>query len=342
MAEADPNSGPRADGLSSEIDGLTGLRQIDAERADIANLLVAVLDGMTVDSPHGPALRVDASAHHSNSAAVGPWFTTTGRISFRIEIARGLPAVVDASRIDAVVDTLEAVDPLLDALEARMGIALEPTGISDDAAGTSLFVTVSCRAGAAAVHRLTLAVPPAVLNLALLHDVRAGTVCHDRDLPVQFSISFVAADLPVEDAADLDVGDLLLISAPARAQLQSPPGAASDIVAGLFDVRSGRFTVALHEGEFMAGNAQRGGFAVPVMIALPARTTSAETLAGLKPGVTFPLGPMTDGLQVDISVGGRPIARGELVQVGDQFAVLIEQRVDMDDLPDARDATGGE
>ena len=68
------------------------------------------------------------------------------------------------------------------------------------------------------------------------------------------------------------------------------------------------------------------GFSVPISIRLPNRMASASELSALRPGATLNIGAVTQGLPVSILVGDQEIAHGELVQVGDQFAVMIEQK----------------
>jgi len=70
-------------------------------------------------------------------------------------------------------------------------------------------------------------------------------------------------------------------------------------------------------------------FAVPITLRLPEQRVSAAALADLRPGVALPLGPVAEGMMVELLVAGSPLARGELVQLGDRFAVLIESRVDL-------------
>ena len=69
------------------------------------------------------------------------------------------------------------------------------------------------------------------------------------------------------------------------------------------------------------------GFSVPLSIRLPNRMTSAAELSAMQPGTTINIGAVTQGLPVSILVADQEIARGELVQVGDQFGVLIEQKI---------------
>jgi flagellar motor switch/type III secretory pathway protein FliN len=72
-------------------------------------------------------------------------------------------------------------------------------------------------------------------------------------------------------------------------------------------------------------------------IRLPDRMTSAASLSSLAPGTTLALGPLTEGMPVELRVADRLLARGELVQLGDRFAVLIESRADIADPVTAED-----
>jgi hypothetical protein len=155
----------------------------------------------------------------------------------------------------------------------------------------------------------------------------ANLVPADQHIPCIFEIAVIAANLDIDEAANLAAGDLIIMDAKPGAQLIWPNG----VVRGTIDFANGIFAADSWNGEEMSKD-RSGGFTVPVTISLPPQATSAATLAGLKPGASMMLGPITNGLQVAISVGGRQFAAGELVQIGNQFAVLIEERIDMDDL----------
>ncbi len=64
---------------------------------------------------------------------------------------------------------------------------------------------------------------------------------------------------------------------------------------------------------------------VPVTVRLPAIGVAAAELATLAEGGTVRLMPLAEGLEVELLVAGRPIATGELVRLGDDFAVLVER-----------------
>jgi flagellar motor switch protein FliM len=79
------------------------------------------------------------------------------------------------------------------------------------------------------------------------------------------------------------------------------------------------------EDDGLESNGGGGGFTVPVTLRLPEQAVDAATLAALTPGMVIPLSPLVQGLQVDLLVGGRRIARGEIVEMGASFAVHVDE-----------------
>lgn len=64
---------------------------------------------------------------------------------------------------------------------------------------------------------------------------------------------------------------------------------------------------------------------VPVTLRLPDTVVTASELDKLADGGTLELGPVVEGLTVSLSVGGRSIGDGELIRLGDRFAILLEK-----------------
>ncbi len=151
-------------------------------------------------------------------------------------------------------------------------------------------------------------------------------------VPVVFRLLVEGPRLPVAEAGDLAPGDLVLLAARPGATLDADNGTA---FAGQCDLSSGSFTPHPQGGPMAADSSAPRDFAVPLTLRLPDRMTSAASLAALRPGMALPLGPLTEGMPVELLVAGRPLARGELVQLGDRFAVLIEERAAIDDGGDA-------
>jgi flagellar motor switch/type III secretory pathway protein FliN len=131
----------------------------------------------------------------------------------------------------------------------------------------------------------------------------------------------------IAEAGDLAAGDLVLLSPRPAATIEQDDGAGHT---GQLDFATGNFTPH-PQGAPMADEPPARDFAVPLTLRLPDRATSAASLAALRPGMALPLGPLTDGMPIELLVAGRPLARGELVQLGERFAVLIEELSAIDD-----------
>lgn len=101
-------------------------------------------------------------------------------------------------------------------------------------------------------------------------------------------------------------------------------------VTGMIDLTTGVFSAGQY-GASMPDDTPAADFMVPLTIRLPGRMTSAASLSALVPGTTLPLGPLTEGMPVELRVADRLLARGELVQLGDRFAILVESRADIAD-----------
>ena len=82
-------------------------------------------------------------------------------------------------------------------------------------------------------------------------------------------------------------------------------------------------------------------FSVPVTVRLPVQHFDAATLGALREGSSLPIVPLTQGLQVELLVGGRKIATGSIAEIGDSFAVVIDSKVSAltadEDVPEIMD-----
>lgn len=291
------------------IDGLVVLRRIDPQDAALGSAFCALLraQGMAVQL-------VDAN---------GVMFVTESGISFTVASIDGRTPIVSLDRVAEAVALLDAVDPALADVEAALGISLDATGLG------------AATPGAVGV-RVTR--DDDSLILAIPHDhtrrdewmARAAALPPSAPhMPVVLSLDVAGPRLTVAEASELASGDLLLIHKNATATLQSPHLPA---MTGAFDVATGQFSLG-QTGDLMPDDTPASDFMVPLTIKLPDRMTSAGSLSALAPGSTLPLGPLTEGMPVELRVADRLLARGELVQLGDRFAVLIEDRADINDAP---------
>lgn len=335
----------------SEIEGLTSLRRVDPVSADLTNAIVAVLNGQRLaqgENDDVTALKVAGLTGGTNPKE--QWFSTTSGCFFRIVVANQKSVQLDPSRLTACVEALNEVDALLDFVEARLGINLEPVGLGPLNPDCALKFSIEALDGASGQDRavrshIFIAGQPDHFDATQLQLSSGSRALYMSSAPCSYRVTIRSAGLSVEDAANIDRGDLLLLEKRVLADITWPVGLDGGIAAdprpGWLNMETGHFGCEATSGNQMNDTSKFGSFSVPVTISLPPRTTSLDSLSSLQPGTSMPIGAITEGLIVDVSVGGRTIARGEIVQIGDRFAVHIEERVDMDDVLRSHPAVEG-
>ena len=293
------------------IQGLTALRRIDAADAVMGAALCTLLR--------------DAGMVAGLTEPQGIMFSTEGAASFAVVSVAGRAPVCSPDRVSEAVALLDAIDPMLLDIETTLGISLDATGMGDAVPGSI---------------GIRLARDDISLILAIARDhyrrvdwiaSAAALTPSAPHMPVAVSLTMSGPRLTVADASALAVDDLLLIPQIAAASLHA---AHMSAITGAFDLSTGRFSCG-QTGDPMSDDSPPNDFMVPLTIKLPDRMTSASSLSSLVPGSTLPLGPLTEGMPVELRVADRLLARGELVQLGDRFAVLIEDRADIHDAPSA-------
>ena len=240
------------------------------------------------------------------------------------------PAPGDAAPVGApaerLVEVLAQHEPLLADIEAASGLAAEFTQygpLGRDCASIALRSKGEERGAIAA-----LANPP------------RATV------PIQLepqSLRCTIARLAMAEAEALGPGDMVIAFAGpwALAGMSDAPGAARasfDPATGA--IRTGLYTTSSGENRLAEQN-DNPGLAVPVTISLPDTVLSGAELEALAAGGTVTLGPVAEGLTVSLAVGGRAIGQGELVRLGDRFAVLLEGPAGFDPPPPDEPAPSG-
>ncbi len=296
------------------------LPTLDPERQAALESLAALLATVGGD---GTRLR----ARIEQVAGPGCWFQSANGPSLRIDTIGGERIAAHPDRVDALVHALDRLEPLLDLIEVHTGWVIEPESTSTAPPIDALVIAIEASRNGEPAARLALAVSPA---LAAALDATAQTT-GDRlaKVPLPCRVGIAAVQLSVEDAGALAPGDLVLLApAPWPATLSAGP--AGDLAA-VFHPDTGALTsrvsdrnTALSDGE-LPGLDQLRAFRVPVEITLPSASATLEELAALRKGGTLALGVLTAGLAVELSVGGRALATGELVRLGDRYAVLIDR-----------------
>jgi flagellar motor switch/type III secretory pathway protein FliN len=304
---------------------LTGLRQISPDHAQLSKMMLALLSGETTDS-HMPLVSCLSGSQS------GDWVNCGEGLFLRIGVAGGCPYVFRENRLAEMVNALDAAEPILSEIEHRCGFALDPAEAVSALPEHSLIIQVSSVDGQHLIH---LALSPDFLAPPAFHTMFDGLKIDWSNVPVAFGIQISGPLLSVEIAAAIETGDLILIGGMASAVRLIWPAEITQQrkVTGIYNMFNGQFT-ANEKGSTMEPGAENSAnanlpleFSVPISIQLPNRMTSAAELSQMRPGTTLNIGAVAQGLPVSILVGNQEIARGELVQVGDQFAVLVEQKI---------------
>jgi len=221
-------------------------------------------------------------------------------------------------RVEALAGLIDRLSPLFDRIEARCGFAVEfdrCVSLPDD----------------------TLAVRLTIADLGAVIDVVPAAATVARALPtnvpiLSVGIQVAAARLPIDAAAGIARGDVLMLPpAPWPASLvRLLTDGGTETLAGTLDPSNGHWRGGGHHlserKDPLSSDPQRpdiAGFMVPVTLHLPDVALDAAALADLGPGATVDLGPIGTGVEVELRIAGRPVARGELARVGDRHAVVI-------------------
>jgi len=290
------------------------LPRIAEGMAGLRTLLLAALDGVIVDD-------AQLTAAAAELAPEGGWIvfqTAPGPLLLRLSGNDPLAAAA----------ALGAGEPLIARIELALGLELIPTALVQRPAPDAVVIALSHganRAWLAAGPTLMLAPPPRA-------DVRAGL----EMLEVSVVVRIAGPTLPVSDLAALAPGDLLLFPADVAVTLVS----ARRTVHGRLTPAPPRVRVLATselspetpmsiEPETAAvtpDDAAMANHPIPLMVELAGITVPLSTLSGLAPGSVLALGPAGESLPVRLTVGGRAVATGELVAVGDGYGVLIDSR----------------
>jgi flagellar motor switch/type III secretory pathway protein FliN len=319
---------------SAAVHEISSLKKIDPAKAELTNALLQLLGA--AQRKHGIA--VSATGDLPNAKV----FTAGETTAFAILDQAANCQLGLEEDADHALDILDSADPLLKYAEQALNIKFDPDGISA--------IEQSAFANDDAII-LILQSGDMSLQIAVAADgsrhadwlAAAALVNPDpHDIACVICIEFEAARLPVGDAAGIEHGDMLLLpqKAPATWFLQTATPA-SKRRSAVLDLSGStlQITNQLYDQEEigMADEERRqdasentapdntaAAFTVPVTVRLPVQHFDAATLGALREGSSLSLVPLTQGLQVELLVGGRKIATGSIAEIGDNFAVIIE------------------
>ncbi len=300
-----------------------------ADSVDVA--ITAALCRLLGDDEHGYAVR-----RCDGLSPPCAFFVTESGLAFCPVDDRCIPLIANIADLAVTCSVLDDADDMLRFVENILSVSLEPLGETIDANKlTGLCFHITGPTGA-----MLLAVQSDQKAAAFWTDCANAVDINDATLPVVIALSFTAAMLSIADASGIAGGDLLLL--PPSAPMQF--GGTALPLNGVFSIYSGTFIVTdqpitLHQGQSMtnlkddtedAGSTPLQRFDVPVSIRLPDQLISAATLAAMVPGSSISIGPLLQGLPIEMFIGGKRLASGEIVQIGGSFAVLVDERMSTD------------
>jgi hypothetical protein len=176
---------------------LTGLRAIGPAEAELRRVVVAALTGLDVDGVPTAACVPAAQTH------AGGWLRFECGIALAIDRLDGAPVRIDPANALGAAALVERAEPLIAAIEAALGVALDPADLAE-APPAGIVVVIDHDAAA----RLRLAIPT---DLALLP--RPATFA-----PALIGAAALAARITLPGprvaplaAAGLTAGDLVLL-----------------------------------------------------------------------------------------------------------------------------------
>jgi hypothetical protein len=321
----------------AEIRGLKGLKQYDPDGASFALAVSHLLGGHNADDE----MRIQAKPIDALPKGVLAFRATNG-VEFCVNNRAGLSRLANPSDMDAACDALDLADALLSFIERALSISLAPVDL--------LSVEVLSASGVAfeisdLETKISIIIPDDHPNATAWIASADQLTASLNDVPLLVQLSLSGPRLPLSEASAIAGGDLLLLSANTSARLQiCTPDTAPDLVAGgvgIFDLRSGIFCIGdtndheiigedMHADDEFTSAKQFGALQVPVTIRLPEKLVQAADIAALKPGGTLRLGAMVQGLIAELVIGGKILAKGEIVQMGSDFALLIDERNPID------------
>jgi flagellar motor switch/type III secretory pathway protein FliN len=314
---------------SATARSVKNLPRLDRTRMDVTNALLKLLSRDT-------DVRVARDFPEMKA------FETDNRFAFALLSETGVCMLGDDDSVDHACEVLDAGDAMLRAVEERLCTRIEPVAIQPFP--QSLFgrdEAIILKITGSEVTLLLAVTPDADQRAAWIE--AAEFVKPDLSTkPVALAVEFEAAKLPVAEAARIEGGDMLLLPRRALATWQATGD--NPLGHGVIDLiaMAVRTSAAYEQKELGMTDDDAtdpaASFQVPVTIRLPTQFIDTAVFAGLREGGSLQLGPLVQGLPVELLVGGRRIGTGEIVEIGENFAVLIDER----DAPTVATETTGE
>jgi hypothetical protein len=193
---------------------LANLPKLSPSEAHLRQVVPAALTGQ----PCGEGARLVASFPALVPAQTA-WFDCANGLAFAVEMMAGQPVRLGPDDGIAAAEILDVLEPALRAIEAALGIELEPEDLTTAPSQGGLIARIETVAEGTPRDRLYLALAPdqPVLPAA---PVRAPELLGHVPVPVQVRIA--GPRIRPHEGADLGPGDLLLLGpGPLGAELRA-------------------------------------------------------------------------------------------------------------------------
>ncbi|GAA0480709.1 hypothetical protein GCM10009096_23490 [Parasphingorhabdus litoris] len=324
------------------------LRDIDPAPKAFANRLSALFSALPTSEVEGHKGGLPTSSKIMESLpspSNPPVFSDNAGRYFQPLATDHGPVHVHQDDLDTLVELLDRFEPLLQMFERRSGHAIEPAALANEWPAQTLWIELTGSENCTA--RFGFA--PQLQHVENLP--QPSMIADLNGIPVLVELILRGASLALSAADRLASGDLFLLdSGVLAAKLIADPeySGQPQEIDGLWDRQSGLFQTGTGQRDnrhppsddqqgttSMAddispnptsenpGSATRS-FEVPIHICLRNITVTADKLASLAEGTTLDLMPLREGLQVDLSIAGQAIGSGEIVKLGTNFAVLMD------------------
>lgn len=294
-----------------------GLRVVEEADAKFANRLHALVAA-------APTMILRRGLHQRDAeGGGGPIFADPRGFCWQpLDVQSG-----DAADLDGQMAVLARHEPMLAAIEQAIGVTFSPETVEADWQEGTRWIELAVEDQICAFGFATEWQDASRLPLA------SGDATITASVPLRAALAVRAALLPLGQAETLGAGDLLCLPAGAVSAMltmaQDPNG--HHAIECTFTLREGLLAPGHNpERTRMSLSTEEGGaerFKVPLTVRLPELAIAADEIAALAEGGTIRLRPLVEGLEVDLLVAGQPVASGEIVRLGEDFAVLIDRVV---------------
>ncbi len=309
----------------SAVAPLTHLPKQDPEIARLGN---AVLRLLANDRAANQAIDISLVSDQRGAR----YFHVDDHIAFAVNSSAVAGDHNDGKDIDIICSALDNADILLSHAEGALGLKLDPSAVHDNLPDDFTDNGHLCVRLAQGVDEMLLYLSADSRHSPAWIEKAGGAAAALSYIPLAIGVECSAARLSIDAAAAIGPGDLLLLPQQMTARLWAASLNAENM--GVYYPKSGEFLAAVmnqNEEDMSMDNQEDAGggsamMTVPVSLRLPQQQVDAASLSALRSGAVLPLGPLVQGLHVDLLVGGRVIARGEIVELGENFAVHIDER----------------